>query len=343
MGSKRPLGLAKVVVLRVFALAGLVIVALPVLAQTARPFEIAFAAPARSTAARADPMASFRFAIGPYVNGSIAALVAEGPLQQTAFRLDTPGQSTLQLLLPLRQQIAAAGFAVIYECETQTCGGFDFRYGTEVLPEPDMHIDLGDFRYITATRNAAAGTEVLSLLVSRSPDHGFVQLTQVGGFAKPVPTLTAATKTPVLDALPDPVAAPGLADIALSPPGTVGATLDQGLPLVLEDLIFGSGSSSLAPGTYASLQELAAWLGANPLKTVMVVGHTDASGGIAANLSLSRLRAQSVRQRLLADFQVPGAQITAEGAGSLSPRDTNATDAGRQKNRRVEVMITSTP
>jgi len=306
-------------------------------------FDLSFKTPAQPTALRTEPMTSFRFAVGPFALGSIATLVAEGPLSQTAFKIDAPGQSTLQLIQPLRDQIAAAGFSVIYECETQTCGGFDFRYGTEVMAEPDMHVDLGDFRYLAATRVGVAGDEILSLMVSKSPDHGFVQLTQVGGFAKPAPRLAAATKTPDLAAPLPAAAAPVVVTAASVLPTELGASLDQGLPRVLEDLKFPSGSSSLAVGDFASLRDLAAWLAANPQKTVMVVGHTDASGGVSANLSLSKLRAQSVRQRLVADFGIPAAQISAEGAGSLSPRDTNTTDAGQQKNRRVEVMTTTTP
>ena len=344
MGSQFHSVLVKAICAQGLACAGLaLLVAAPGFAQTASRFDPTFPAPAQVTATRAEPLTSYRFAVGPFARAAIATVLAEGPLQQTAFKIDAAGQSTLQLIQPLRTQLSAAGFSVIYECETLTCGGFDFRYGTQVMAEPDMHVDLGDFRYLAATRSGDAGKEVLSLLVSRSPDHGFVQLTQVGGFAKPAPALTEATRSPELGTATLTIAAPVLAGVPVDPLGPVGATLDQSLPLVLEDLVFPSGSSALAAGEYASLRELAAWLSANPQKTVMVVGHTDATGGVAANLSLSKLRAQSVRQRLLADFKVPAAQIAANGAGSLSPRDTNATDAGRQKNRRVEVMITSTP
>ena len=344
MGLQSPFAFSQVRLVLVAALAGGLMFAVgPAPARAAPVLDLSFSVPARSTAERSEQMTSHRFAIGPFALGRIATLTAEGPFKQTAFKVDAPGQSTLQLMQPLRDQITAAGFTVIYECETQSCGGFDFRYGTSVIAEPDMHIDLGDFRYLTAKRSGDAGDEILSLMVSRSPDHGFAQLTQVGGLAMPAPAVTAATKTPDLVAAPLAVVAPVLPEIPAAPDGAIAAALDQGLPLVLEDLVFASGSASLATGDFASLRELAAWLKANPQKTAMIVGHTDASGGIAANLSLSKLRAQSVRRRLMADYDVAAAQIAAEGAGSLSPRHTNDTDIGRQKNRRVEVMTTSTP
>jgi outer membrane protein OmpA-like peptidoglycan-associated protein len=75
---------------------------------------------------------------------------------------------------------------------------------------------------------------------------------------------------------------------------------------------------------------------------VAIVGHTDASGGLEANIALSRKRAQAVRNVLIEAFGVPAAQIQAEGVGYLSPRASNLTEAGRTQNRRVEVMLTST-
>ncbi len=302
----------------------------------ATTFDLAFPAPAQSTASRLESMTSFRLPVGPFANGAMATTLAEGPLEQSAFRITTTDLTTLQLMLPLRDQIAKAGFSVIFECETQACGGFDFRYGTDVLPEPDMHIDLGDFRYLAAERVGPRGKDYISLMVSRSPQDGFVQLTRVGSFAQPAPMLTASTKSPLRVATQQTLSLP----VKTAP--VLGAALEQGGAVVLEDLVFVSGSGALAAGEYTSLQDLATWLRANPGKTIALVGHTDASGGLAGNLALSKKRAESVRQTLLKTYDIPGAQVVADGVGFLAPRDSNQTDSGRQKNRRVEVMITST-
>jgi OOP family OmpA-OmpF porin len=112
--------------------------------------------------------------------------------------------------------------------------------------------------------------------------------------------------------------------------------------VALDDLVFASGSSSLTEGAYPSLASLAAWLKENPGLTIAVVGHTDASGGLEGNIALSRKRAQSVRERLIANYDVPAKRVEAEGVGYLSPRASNLTEEGRQMNRRVEVMMTST-
>ena len=73
-----------------------------------------------------------------------------------------------------------------------------------------------------------------------------------------------------------------------------------------------------------------------------MVGHTDAVGGLDGNVALSRRRASSVRDRLVGKYGVAGAQVTSDGVGFLSPRATNLTEAGRERNRRVEVILTST-
>jgi OOP family OmpA-OmpF porin len=124
--------------------------------------------------------------------------------------------------------------------------------------------------------------------------------------------------------------------------GSLGERLEAGGFVVLEDLVFESGSSRLEEGDFDSLSALAAYLKANPGRTVTLVGHTDASGSLSGNTALSRNRALSVRERLLTTYGVPASQVTAEGAGFLAPRDTNLTEEGRARNRRVEVILTST-
>ena len=296
-----------------------------------------FPGPSETTLQRTEALASFRLAVGPYQSGAIATELTEGNLDQTAWRIAVPGASTLELIQTLRAQIAAAGFKVVFECETEACGGYDCRYGTEVAAEPDMHVDLGDFRYLAAERGGQHGKEYLGLMVSKSPENGFVQLTRIGGAA--VEQLATSTKSTEL---------PKPATFALKPtaPETspdLAKTLDLGQSLVLEDLVFASGSSTLADGTYASLTALAGWLQANPTKGVMLVGHTDASGGLASNIALSKKRADSVRQNLIAQYGVAPGQVSANGVGPLAPRASELTPEGQQKNRRVEVVLTSTP
>lgn len=264
---------------------------------------------------------------------SVPSRVVEGALDQRAIRLAAPDLTTLAVMAPLRDQVRAAGYEVIFECEARGCGGFDFRFGTDVMPEPDMHVDLGDFRFLSAVR----GDEAVSILTSRSASTAYVQITRVT--EAPAQPPQPATE---LD-LPDEIAAAEPAPV----PATTEAlglseALNQAGRAVLEDLVFDSGSAALAEGDYASLAAVAAWLQANPDGTIALVGHTDASGSLAANIALSERRAEAVAEALIAAHDVDPARVVAKGVGFLAPRATNQTEEGRQKNRRVEVVVTST-
>jgi len=289
---------------------------------------------AERTAERVEGLDSHALPIGPFLDGAVQKLAVEGAVSQSAWRLHAPGLTTLQLLAPLREQIDAAGFVPLYDCEDDICGGFDFRYATAVLPEPDMHVDLGDFRYLAAQKGEGAAAEYLELWVSRSSEHGFVQITHIRPADTAPLLVTGSTKTPT-------TATP------FSDPGTVSGngiadTLQAAGAVALDDLQFATASSQLGPGDYASLIALAEYLSANPGQRITLVGHTDAVGSIEANITLSRNRAASVKDRLVALHGADPAQLVAEGAGYLAPRASNLTEEGRARNRRVEAMLTPT-
>jgi outer membrane protein OmpA-like peptidoglycan-associated protein len=78
-------------------------------------------------------------------------------------------------------------------------------------------------------------------------------------------------------------------------------------------------------------------LAANPALRVYVVGHTDNQGGLAANLELSQRRAEAVVKSLAA-LKIDPQRMVAKGVASLAPLGSNANDAGRARNRRVELV-----
>ncbi len=331
----------------------------PVAAQA---FSLEFPLPATALGERRADLTSYRLPTGPFRQDAVPTRMTEGNLDQTAWRLDAAGRTTLELFAPLRDQIAAAGWDTLFECETEACGGFDFRYGIDVLPEPEMHVDLGDYRFLSARRDGLRGQEFLSLLVSRSADQGFVQMTLVG--AEATPDLSASTKSPpeppgMEDSVaPDvaaalaaqtPTATLPVADVTDPPPPEamlgegLAAALSAGRPYALDDLVFASGVARLSRGEYPSLARLAEWMQANPAAKITLVGHTDSLGGVAANTALSKKRAEAIRGELVTRFGLDPARISAEGVGPQAPRAANDTTEGRRKNRRVEVVPVLSP
>lgn len=270
---------------------------------------------------------SYAMPVAPWAADGMPVEIVTGEVRKQAWRIEAAGLTTLQMLRPLEDQLTEAGFEVVFTCTDDACGGFDFRFETDVLPAPAMYVDLGDYRFIAALRTTEDATEVVSLLASRSSQAGFVQVIRAGV------------------ASPDPVAgaqAPALRAPVVAITGDLAEALEAQGRFVLADLAFETGSAQLGDGTFASLQDLADYLFANPDRTVALVGHTDSVGSLDGNIGLSKRRAGSVLERLVSDYGVARRQLDAQGMGYLSPIAPNTTAEGRDANRRVEVIVTST-
>jgi OmpA-OmpF porin, OOP family len=113
---------------------------------------------------------------------------------------------------------------------------------------------------------------------------------------------------------------------------------DRGVVITLEDVLFEPDSASLRPGAYNQLLRLAEFLRWKPNGTVLVEGNTDDTGSSEDNLRLSQLRAQSVRDFLVASGVAP-LRVQAVGYGETRPVAANDSAAGRQQNRRVEIVL----
>ncbi|MFO1433901.1 MAG: OmpA family protein [Candidatus Competibacteraceae bacterium] len=104
------------------------------------------------------------------------------------------------------------------------------------------------------------------------------------------------------------------------------------------EVLFDFDSAAVKPSFAPSLGKVANVLQQYPDTNVKVIGYTDSVGSDQYNLGLSQRRAQSVAN-YLASQGVPPQRLTTEGMGKQNPRASNATEAGRQQNRRVEMLI----
>lgn len=112
----------------------------------------------------------------------------------------------------------------------------------------------------------------------------------------------------------------------------------RGAVVTLSDVLFDTGAATLKPGADLSLDRLASYLKAHPQTKVLIEGHTDSRGSDEYNEALSERRADSVAKALVARGVSPDALNTA-GRGKGYPVATNDTAAGRQQNRRVEIIF----
>jgi outer membrane protein OmpA-like peptidoglycan-associated protein len=112
----------------------------------------------------------------------------------------------------------------------------------------------------------------------------------------------------------------------------------RGLIVNMSDVLFDTGSYTLKPGAREKLAKISGIVLAHPGLTLQIEGHTDSVGGDDFNQQLSERRADSVRD-FLAEQGVPASSITAHGFGKMQPVASNDTPEGRQRNRRVELVV----
>jgi outer membrane protein OmpA-like peptidoglycan-associated protein len=116
-------------------------------------------------------------------------------------------------------------------------------------------------------------------------------------------------------------------------------TADNQLKLEIpSDISFDVGRADIKPNFRPVLDRFAQTLNANPTTTVRIIGHTDSTGSDAVNDPLSVNRAASARN-YLTDRGVASSRIQIDGRGSHEPLAENDSEAGRAKNRRVEIFV----
>lgn len=302
------------------------------------------------------PLATLLLPTGPVVGDVVPSRTLEGRIYRRSWRI-TGDWSALQVLAPIRSALEEKGFQEVYACTARACGGFAFRFGIEVIPAPDMTVNLSDYEFYAAEQPETG--VVVSLLVSRT--GGAIHLQVLERHA------AEETLRPPI-ALPDPLAPMAEEDVSVPAPPTVppegfsvlpeaqllvdaitkGGTLSTGAvadlltlqghaPLL--DLEFSSGSTRMGAGPFDTLRQLSAFLDEHPSATILLVGHTDTVGSLSANIGLSQRRAASVRERLMTRYGIAGSRITVAGAGFMAPLAPNTTNAGREINRRVEAVL----
>lgn len=259
-------------------------------------------------------------------------LTESGVVTRRAWRV--PGSLTsFQMMDMLRTQVEHDGFDVLFSCADTMCGGFLFRFDLDLLPPPDMFVDLGDFQYLVGQDKRGA---TISIVTSRSREAGFVHITEVASQG----SASALVETEAVGAADKPLQAEVVNESTVP---DIVSELERAGHVALDDLAFGTGAATLGDGPFASLAALAEYLATHPQTQIVLVGHTDNVGALEVNVALSRRRAEAVRDRMIDAHGADPNRITADGVGYLAPRVSNGTEMGRDHNRRVEAVLAPTP
>jgi outer membrane protein OmpA-like peptidoglycan-associated protein len=115
---------------------------------------------------------------------------------------------------------------------------------------------------------------------------------------------------------------------------------DQGMVVTLSNVLFSTGKATLEAGAHLQLERLAQYLKEHPKQRVLIEGNTDSTGDAARNQELSAARAQAVAQALELRG-VQQSQYQTIGLGEAYPVASNGNGAGRQQNRRVDLVFSN--
>lgn len=254
---------------------------------------------------------AMRLQAAPFANRKpVDARRLEGKITRIAWRAPA-GAAILEVARNFETQLEKAGFAKLMACESDACGGIPFVESVDALPIPQMWIDAFNYRYYAAHKQDGGREIYASVLASKNNDNTTVQL---------VVAEIGAIENKMVDA------------------AQMAKGLGEKGHIALYGIYFDTDKATLKPESKATLDEMSKLLGSQPGLRVFIVGHTDSQGGYEHNMTLSRQRAESVIAALVTNYRIDRSRLYPAGVGYLAPIGSNATEAGRALNRRVELV-----
>jgi outer membrane protein OmpA-like peptidoglycan-associated protein len=234
----------------------------------------------------------------------------EGRITRIAYRTP-PGPSILEVSRNFETQLAKAGFETLLACDTDACGGIPFTEAVDVLPIPQMWVDGFNYHYYAGHKSDGGRETYASVIVSENNREITAQLTvaELGAMANKMVDAAAMAK--------------GLGDTG---------------HIALYGIYFDTDKAVIKPESRPTLEQIAKLLTGQPQLSVFIVGHTDNQGNFDYNLDLSRRRAEAIAAELVRSYRIAQPRLRTAGVGFLAPVGSNATEAGRALNRRVELV-----
>ena len=234
----------------------------------------------------------------------------EGKITRIAYRTN-PGPSILEVSRNFETQLAKAGFETLLACDTDACGGTPFTEAIDALPIPQMWMDGFNYRYYAGRKIEGGRETYASVVVSENNRDIYAQLTvaELGAIENKMVDAAAMAK--------------GLGDTG---------------HIALYGIYFDTDRAVVKPESRSTLEQIAKLLTAQPQLSVFIVGHTDSQGAHDYNLDLSRRRAEAVAAELVKSHRIAQPRLRTAGVGMLAPVGSNASEADRALNRRVELV-----
>ncbi|PXV56126.1 protein of unknown function [Dyella jiangningensis] len=247
-------------------------------------------------------------------------MTVEGRITRIGYRIDG-NHSLLEISRNYEQALAAGKFQTVFSCKGRECGE-EFSAvvvnSGRVMPVSFPASFNDKQRAVLAKRSGPDGDTWAFLFLMDDTDSNKANYVYEE-IVEPKPMATGQVK--VLDAK------------------SMQNALNSDGKVALYGIYFDTDKADIKPESKPELAEMAKLLNDNPKLKVYIVGHTDNQGQFAHNLDLAQHRADAVAKTLAADYKVPAARMAAKSVASLAPVASNADDAGRAKNRRVELVV----
>jgi outer membrane protein OmpA-like peptidoglycan-associated protein len=256
----------------------------------------------------------------------------EGKIFTLYYRLPA-GRSSLEGIRNYQQSLQSKGFEVPFVCSTEagTCFTGNERWpglflglaldGTTDLPKFDgdfvrNHFTKGTGRYLYAKLSQGGGTVHVSLAISDDDSRGGRAV-----IARVIETGQMET-----------------GKIQVKREEEIRKDFDDHGRTQIYGILFDFDKADIKPESAPQLEQIRDLMTRNPGIRVEVVGHTDNQGGAPYNLRLSQARAAAVVAELTGRYRIAAGRLTSRGMGLEQPVASNADEAGRALNRRVELI-----
>jgi OOP family OmpA-OmpF porin len=238
-------------------------------------------------------------------------------------------RSSLEVFRNYESSLLKAGFVNLFSCSQDDCGK---TFHHVMYPLKNKLKNRGqtseyafsfpkDQRYMSAKLSRPEGDVYVSLYVAVDTFNHFketkdkvltlLQIVERKGMEKAMVTVDAAA---------------------------MGGDIEKTGHVAIYGIYFDTDKADIKPASEPTLNEMAKFLSQKPKLKVFIVGHTDNAGTFAHNQALSQKRAEAVVKELTAKYKVSQARLIARGVASLAPVASNNAEAGRAKNRRVEMV-----
>ena len=266
----------------------------------------------------------------------VKAQTVEGKVTRVVYLAPT-GTSRLEVQRNYKEALDKAGFTRKFACDADACGRSSRINEPLILYAEHMRQTVGygrqsdpgflvlnsdrDPHYIWGTLKAEGRDVAVGIFIGMLTGTDDDPLNnRVGVFVETVEPKAMQTGQVTIDA----------------------TSMQKGLAaegkIALYGVYFDTGRADIKPESKPQLDEMAKLLAADRAIKVYIVGHTDNQGSVDANVALSQRRADAIAQALERDYKVDPKRIATKGLASYAPVASNDNDAGRAKNRRVELV-----